>query len=406
MLCRRKEKESYPVPAVVVSIDINGLAICRSLGRRGVPVYAVWSDRRTPARWTKYAESIQVRDVTGPELYDDLVKIRSKFTTRPVLLLTADHMLITVAEHYDHLKELYKFDIPSPELIKLLTHKNNLEKISMEKGLAYPATHYVSSMDELDRIIKKINYPAIIKPMAPPSIFNASDVLKVLKIYSEDQLKNELKRIINKVPQFLIQEWIEGDEKSLFFAQYYYNENHNPTAGFVGRKVRCRPRITGNSCCVELIDNPSVWKDGVKFFSGFELTGPVSIEFKQGRNEKYYVIEPTVGRFDFWNGLGPANGYDIPYLSYAMNAGCETGKYKIRSKPTVYVDFARDFRMFIERLLDNRDRKETFEYFLKKTTYGVWAKDDPFPTIITFPWWMWVSFKAGLNKFFRILFRR
>jgi predicted ATP-grasp superfamily ATP-dependent carboligase len=58
-----------------------------------------------------------------------------------------------------------------------------------------------------------------------------------------------------------------------------------------------------------------------RFFEGLALSGPVSLELKRDPAGSYWVIEPTVGRTDFWAGLCAANGVDLTLVEYAAVTG-------------------------------------------------------------------------------------
>jgi hypothetical protein len=57
------------------------------------------------------------------------------------------------------------------------------------------------------------------------------------------------------------------------------------------------------------------------FFEGLELSGPVSLERKQAPDRRQWVIEPTVGRTDFWAELCVANGVNLPLIEYCSTTG-------------------------------------------------------------------------------------
>ncbi|MFN4063144.1 MAG: hypothetical protein ACK4JA_03045, partial [Parazoarcus communis] len=72
--------------------------------------------------------------------------------------------------------------------------------------------------------------------------------------------------------------------------------------------------------------NDQVHDLAVRFFDGLMLSGPVSLELKRGPDGRFWVIEPTVGRTDFWSGLCSANGVPLPVIEYyaTLNRTCPT----------------------------------------------------------------------------------
>ena len=142
---------SRPVPALVVGLCSHGLAICRSLGRKGIPVSALESDRRLPGLGTRYAEIELTEDITGPGLIDAIVRVAGRLGDKPVLFLTNDNMVRTVAQHYDRIEATCRFSWPDPDRILQLLSKDNLEGLTRAAGLAYPSTHILSGSRDIDR---------------------------------------------------------------------------------------------------------------------------------------------------------------------------------------------------------------------------------------------------------------
>jgi len=84
-----------------------------------------------------------------------------------------------------------------------------------------------------------------------------------------------------------------------------------------------------------------VFEVAQRFFDGLNLSGPVSLELKRDADGTLWVIEPTVGRTDFWLGCCIANGVDLPYLEYCHQAGLALPRTRQRHS-YVWVNAERD----------------------------------------------------------------
>lgn len=100
----------HTVPAVVVGLCAHGLQIVRELFLTGVPVIALESDCSLPGTKTCCATIRAAADINGPGLIDELDKLAGSLAPglRPVLFLTNDRMVQTVADAADHVNKQYR----------------------------------------------------------------------------------------------------------------------------------------------------------------------------------------------------------------------------------------------------------------------------------------------------------
>ena len=89
------------IPAVVIGSCSHALAICRSLGRKGVPTFLLQEKRNMPVSKTRYAKSVYVSAINTDELIPNLIKISDRFSEKPVLFPTNDNMVRLIALHYE-----------------------------------------------------------------------------------------------------------------------------------------------------------------------------------------------------------------------------------------------------------------------------------------------------------------
>jgi predicted ATP-grasp superfamily ATP-dependent carboligase len=97
----------------------------------------------------------------------------------------------------------------------------------------------------------------------------------------------------------------------------------------------------GHTTVAEPVRDDAIYNASHRFFEGLNLTGPVSLELKRDARGTPWVIEPTVGRTDFWLGCCIANGVDLPYLEYCHQAGLPLPSTKQRHR-YVWVNAERD----------------------------------------------------------------
>ena len=132
-----------------------------------------------------------------------------------------------------------------------------------------------------------------------------------------EQLKGAWDKIKFSLPA-IAQEFIHGDDSNIHFAALYMNQG-DIIARFEGRKLRSRPM--GHTTVAISESNDETHALARQFFAGLRLSGPVSLEIKKDDKSNFWVIEPTVGRTDFWVGLCINDGIDLPLVEYLNGTG-------------------------------------------------------------------------------------
>ena len=296
-------------PAVVVGACGHGLGIVRALGRAGVPVFVLESNRALPGAKTRLAQVQLVADINGLGLIDALLEFRRSLECPgpPVLFLTNDTMVRTVGTHWERLAGTYLLSWSESRgpLLPLL-EKSSLAARCSAQGLAYPKTYLLRCDADIDEAIAHVGFPIIVKPARPLAGF------KTALPGSRQELQSLVETCAADLP-FLVQTFIAGDDTAIFFSALYLDRGR-VLARFDGHKLRSKP--LGHTTIAESCPDDEVFAQASKFFDGLDISGPVSLELKRDPNGTLWVIEPTVGRTDFWLGLCMENGVDLPLVEY------------------------------------------------------------------------------------------
>src|SRR6476661_5833123 len=106
------------VPGLIVKIGNyplhhGGVGAIRSLGRLGIPMYAITEDRYTPAAASRYLRRAFVWPTTGTEeperLVEGLLRIGARIGRPTVLVPTDEEAAVLIAEHQEELGERFLF---------------------------------------------------------------------------------------------------------------------------------------------------------------------------------------------------------------------------------------------------------------------------------------------------------
>lgn len=302
--------------AVVVGACGHGLAITRALSRAGVPVIVLESNRSLPGAYSRYGRIRWVPEVSGPGLLDALCELSRERDAgeRLILFVTNDTMVREVGLQLNHLPPniVLSWGSAVSQVLHLLD-KTSLARHCQKAGLNYPRTELIGSPHDAEAAFSNIGLPMIIKPSRPLSGFKTflprtlEELGAFIDLHSAD------------LP-FIAQRWIPGDDTTLYFVAQY-RVRGQATQSFVGRKLRSRPM--GHTTVAEPTRDANLIEVADRFFAELDFAGPVSLELKRDPDGTWWVIEPTVGRTDFWVGLCIANGVNLPMLEFADQAGFE-----------------------------------------------------------------------------------
>ena len=287
----------------------HGLAISRALYARHVKVIAYSADKNEPGAKTNTADVRFISNLEGQEILSTLADLQKELncTTKIPLFLTNDRM---VRFYSDYLPELEKYYALSwshcSDMIKRLLDKDAIEARCNEVGLNFPKSFTIKSVDDVVLNKSNLTFPMIVKPVKPLSQF------KVSVVNSVNGIEILCQKYAADLP-FLIQKYIPGDDRSIYFGAIYQNAGKT-LARFEGHKLHSRPM--GHTCIAEPFADDKVNELTEKFYSALGLSGPLSLELKKDSEGAYWVIEPTVGRTDFWVGLCIQNNVNFPFIEY------------------------------------------------------------------------------------------
>jgi D-aspartate ligase len=149
------------------------LGAIRSLGRLGVPVYAITEDGRTPAACSRYLAGRFVWPTSGGEpkarLLAGLRRIGARLATAgPVVAIpTDDEAAALLAEHREQLADVFLLPPVAPGLPGRLADKQGLFELCEEHGIPAPGTVTVDSPAGLREAIERLGLPVVVKNAAP-----------------------------------------------------------------------------------------------------------------------------------------------------------------------------------------------------------------------------------------------
>jgi predicted ATP-grasp superfamily ATP-dependent carboligase len=358
----------------------GGLAIARSLGRLGVPVYAVDTDWWETAFTSRYCRGRfflnPSSDPTGESLHR-LLEIGRKLGGRPLLIPMTDQNALWVAEHAEALAEEFRFTRLDPSLVRTLCDKSQMQKLAERCGV--PVAHSVlpHCRESLERFASASSFPLMVKATDPDRLRQRTGGTKFLVHKWSELIDLYEKAWDGQSANFLVQEFIPGED---WMFDGYFDDQSRCVFGITGKKIRRFPAKTGVTSLGVCLRNDAVQNLTREFMSAIGYHGILDIGYRRDcRDGQYKVMDvnPRIG--SSFRLFAAQCGMDVARVLYLHLTGCPIPPYQsIEGRKWITEDF--DLFSSIRSARDGSlSLKEWSSSFNGVQELACFALDDPLP---------------------------
>jgi predicted ATP-grasp superfamily ATP-dependent carboligase len=311
-------------PSVVVTgFGPTSLGIVRCLAGSGRRATAIGIRRRGYKIPLLYSRLPAAKVVIphGTDIVDALVELRPRFDAPPFLLLAEDAHVVAVSERRDRLEDLYRFVMPSHDLVSTLMDKKRFADLARERGFRIPETVTLAGPEGVPALLERLDFPFVVKPY----------LRHAQVVHDERELRGFIESLKPRNWEaVVVQEWIPGDASTLWFCLAYLDDSSRCLAHVTGQKVRLWPPGSGNSSICRTAPNERVARESIDMLESLGVTGFASVEYKYDRaRDAYLVLEPTIGRCDQQIALTAAAGVNVPAIGLdSMISGAVPDAYQ------------------------------------------------------------------------------
>ncbi len=375
--------------ALIVGGAHGGLAVARSLGRQGIPIFFLTHDNLI----TKFS-----RYVTGsaawsgpeqPDAAEELLKIGRKHGLEGCVLLPGgDAEVQLIAKNHAALSKFFRVTTPDWTTCKWALDKRLTYQRAASLGIGYPRSFYPHNRMELAHL--DCRFPVVLKPTARHSV-NAFTLAKAWQADDPASLTERYDQASALVGAdgIVLQEMIVGGGES----QYSYAavwDHGRPVASLVARRARQYPIHFGfTSTLVQSMDCPEVAEAGSRFLQSLDYHGVAEVEFKYDAADGRYKILDVNARAWTWIALGGSAGVDFPYILWQVATGKTVTPVRGRSGAT-WMHFSRDLAAACQEIIVGRIKPATYlRSFRWPTTFAAFATDDLLPGVMDLPLLGW-----------------
>ncbi len=286
------------VPGLIVKIGDyplhhGGVGAIRSLGRLGVPMYAVTEDRWTPAALSRYLRSGFVWPTTGTERPEELVagllRIGRRIGRPAVLIPTDEEAAVLIAEHAEALAGSFLFPPVERALPRRLASKQGLHELCAEHGVPSPSALFPASYEEIEKYASVASFPLVAKNReaferrAHPAVHGTT------RIGGPRELL-ELARGWGPSPGVILQEYLPREEAEDWIVHAYFDAESTPLAMFTGVKVRSWPPHAGMTANAYVVDNPELAAMAAQFIKQIGFCGIIDLDWRFDRRDGRYKL--------------------------------------------------------------------------------------------------------------------
>ena len=292
------------VPLLIVRlgrypIHHGSVGVARSLGRLGVPVYAIVEDGFTPLALSRYVTGWyrwQSRNPTRESVLNDLGHIAGKLGRRALLLPTDDVASVFLAENQSELRSPFILPCLSPGLPRRLCHKGELYRLCKSAGVPCAETAFPFSIEDVHDFIETADFPVMVKaaesrllPKGASSTAIARNPAELLDIYQRSETPG--------IANLLLQEYIPlGSEDWIYHG--YRNAQNGCTVSFSGVKLRSWPPYAGPTSLGVCRQNQTLIAQTEALMRTIGYAGISDLDYRLDKRDGLYKLldfNPRVG---------------------------------------------------------------------------------------------------------------
>ncbi len=365
----------------------NGLAVARSLGQRGIPLFLLDNPSDRPAMRSRSGSAVPMPDLCAePDVWlATLLELAQRLSGPPgvpILIPTGDEHVLWVSEHRDLLARHARFRLPDGDLARRLVDKRLQFELLAAHGCPLPRSVAIEDGDDVERLAREsVGFPCVLKPRASHSWMRHRTGRKLTVANNASELRRNHEEMRATGEPLFLQELIPGDDSTLH-GSIAYCADGEPLALFTKQKLRQYPTGCGNGSFQVSTQNREVAELSTGILRSLRYDGMVSIELKWDyRDERFKLIEINP-RGVSGNQLAVDSGLDLPYIAYQHARGADLPPPAAYRAGVHYLHLPWDLLAF----LSLRRRGElTFlawlRSLLRARSFALFSARDPAPSL-------------------------
>ncbi len=298
--------------AIVFGGHVQGYGIIKIFGESKIPTILIDRSNKNIAKHSKYCWLfIECED-------DDVISLLSSLNKYSelkgwLLFPTDDYYVRILSQNREELSNFFNVTVDDWGVIKHFFNKRFSYPLASENNIPIPETHYPNSIEDIEIISEKIEYPCIIKPAIMLDFYKYFGQKVFVCKNKMELLKNYTKALkILQPEELLIQEIIPGNCENQYSVGMFFDRDKSYNL-ISGRRKRQHPIDFGNATTfAETVNIPILIEYAEKILKAVNFSGICEVEFKydsRTKEFKFFEVNPRTWK---WHMISEVA--DIPFL--------------------------------------------------------------------------------------------
>jgi predicted ATP-grasp superfamily ATP-dependent carboligase len=309
-------------PVIVLGGSANALSIARSLGRRGVVVYAI-NESQAPVRYSRYCRWLPVPWRGG---YEEswaayLLGPEAEPLRGAIVLAASDEGLEVLAHNRERLRERFLLDESNPAAQRAMLNKLDTYRIAREAGVPTPRFWVLDGRQSLAEVGPELVFPLLVKPLSSHRFAGRFGGRKFFVAGDRKELEAAVADVGEAGLEVMLVEQVPGPDDRLCSYYTYLDGEGEALFDFTKRIVRRFPVGMGNGCYHVTDRVPGVRELSLRLFRAAGLRGLANAEFKRDDRDGQLKLIECNARFTAANCLVAQSGFDLAAFVYNRLTG-------------------------------------------------------------------------------------
>jgi len=357
------------------------LAVARTLGRLGVPVYAVVADGLAPIAASRYATKSFIwkswpRNQTG---FLEAMSAIAASIGRPAIVFPMDDLSsILAAESGAELARSFVLPQVRPGLPRQLADKMLLNSLCLKVGIPVACSVVPHSMNDVFAFAKTSKFPVVLKAAQQWALLDGRFSTKI--VATSDELIAFYKKLKDvSQPPSILQEYFDGED---WISHGYYNSAKRIHMTFTGRKLLGYPAAAGSTAVGLSVPNETLRRQTENLLDEISYSGIVDIDWRRdGRDGQYRILDcnPRIGQN--FRMFESTTGVDVVRAQYLDLTGQSIGDTSMVAGRSFTVEtFC--FLAFLRGSSSTSPAGGVMKSPGPRRELAWWSRDDPLPFFV------------------------
>ncbi len=367
---------------IILGNHIQALGLARMADAIGLEVTLMNDYRASITRFSNACHHF----ILFKDEQDLLKKLIHRENEKDTLLVaTNDGLISFISDNYNSLAAKYNLSIPQPDVVDVCLNKKLTYQKARTLDIPIPESYFPDSIDEIQDLAAKINYPVILKPAVMHTFYKKTGK-KVFFCNNEYDLVQNYEKLLELIPpdEVIVQQFLDGGPKKLYsFASF--TAGGIVYAGFVTNRLRQKPMDFGISTCyAKTVISREIESLASKFLTSINYFGLAEVEFMYDEVAKNYKLLEINPRTWKWHSIANKLGINwIKMLARSFNGDPLDTKI-VREDGVAWVERLTDAYILCNEVIKKKMAVKDYLHSFANLNIesAVWSVKDPLPAIV------------------------